>query len=48
MQVEAWCDLCGKLPVSHTCPLCGAKVCMACLDQKGRVCKNCAAGRKRE
>jgi len=48
VEVAGMCDICGKLLVKHTCPLCGAKVCLVCYDQKGKVCKNCAGGRKME
>ncbi len=48
MDFAGLCDICGKLTVKHTCPLCGAKVCPACFDYRGNVCKNCAGGRKIE
>ncbi len=48
MEVAGMCDICWKLMVKFTCPLCGAKVCPVCYDYNGKVCKNCAGGRKAE
>jgi len=46
MQTSGFCDICGKLLVQHSCSLCGARVCPACYDDRGKCCKNCAGGKK--
>ncbi len=37
------CDICGRVAVLQTCPLCGKRVCELCI--KEGVCKVCLRGK---
>ncbi|QRF73599.1 hypothetical protein Micr_00113 [Candidatus Micrarchaeum sp.] len=46
MEVTMLCDICGKRLASHTCRLCGRRVCSDDFDGKLGICKSCKLGRK--
>ncbi|MDE1857283.1 MAG: hypothetical protein KGH98_04380 [Candidatus Micrarchaeota archaeon] len=45
MAAMPFCNLCGK-PATHTCGLCGKRVCGDHFDHKLGICSICKGGRR--
>jgi len=45
---EGLCDICGRVDILQTCPLCGRRVCSEHFNEVKGVCTQCLRGMKYE
>ncbi|MEA1925038.1 MAG: hypothetical protein U9M95_04135 [Candidatus Altiarchaeota archaeon] len=45
---EGLCDICGRVDIIRTCPLCGRRVCSEHFNKEKGICIQCLRGRRYE